>query len=290
MIKANYGVDIRLRDFLKDPAATVREMNQWVEDKTAGRITDIVALKDVLPERRDEIKPGLILLNAIYFKCLWAVQFNRRTTRDEDFTLLDGTRVKTRMMQKTSGDYEYMEEDTFQALEMKYKGGHFSMVVFLPRKTDGLRDLEESLSPEKLSAWLSRLSKRTDGVQVTFPRFKMESALELIPALNVLGMTTAFGWNQDPRETFSELVEKTNENAVPRTVFISEILQKAWIEATEKGTEAAAATKFPLKFGFSGMPPQPVIFKADHPFLFMIIHKQSKCILFMGRVTNPKMN
>lgn len=283
-IDTNYAVKIREADFLKDPAGIVGEMNDWVKGKTRGRITDIVTLKDV---RKDgSVEPGLILLDAIYFKCFWADRFKKARTKDKDFTLLDGSRVKTPMMHNLSEDYGYMEEATFQGLEMPYRGLHVAMVVFLPREVDGLEEFEKSLTPEKLTEWLGKLSKQSGSVDVEFPRFKMSSTLNLVDPLKAIGMQTAFDKNAKPLDLFSAIEEKRRADAPDFPLFIKDILQKAWIDVNEEGTEAAAATK--VVFGrITGARPSPRVFRADHPFMFLIYHKESGCILFMGRVTKP---
>jgi serine protease inhibitor len=286
-LKDNYDVDIKVADFIKAPDDMVTEMNEWVEKKTAGRITDIVTLEDVRPDKKAQTDPGFILLNAVYFKCLWEEQFKTERTKKETFYLLDGSRFKTPMMHHFSKYYKYMEEPAFQALEMSYKGSNVSMVVFLPKKKDGLEEFEKSLTSEKLANWLGKITRHRDGVVVTFPKFTMESELKLVSPLKAIGMETAFNSEAKPSDLFSGMVVKKEPDSRERTLFVKEVFQEAWIEVNEKGTEAAAATKMTVQYD-TGAPPPPKIFRADHPFMFLIIDKMSNCILFMGRVTKPE--
>jgi serpin B len=68
-------------------------------------------------------------------------------------------------------------------------------------------------------------------------------------------------------------------------LFISDVLHQAFVDVTEEGTEAAAATIMAMTLG--SMPEPPIVFRADHPFLFVIRENSTGSILFMGRVQNP---
>jgi len=66
------------------------------------------------------------------------------------------------------------------------------------------------------------------------------------------------------------------------------VIHQSFIEVNEEGTEAAAATAVVMNKGGGGSPaPKPIEFKADHPFIFFIQHKNTGQILFMGKVENP---
>jgi serpin B len=176
------------------------------------------------------------------------------------------------MMNQTA-EFNYMETDDFQCLELPYVNDELSMIVLLPRKADGLSGLEEKLVPEKFSGWLSELGKRK--VTVYMPKFKMTSQFGLADVLRSMGMTDAFTDKAD----FSGMNGK-------RDLFISAVVHKAYVDVYEEGTEAAAATG--VVVGLTAvMPSQIPVFRANHPFLFLIRDNKTGSILFIGRVMNP---
>jgi len=267
LTRTHYGAGLNEVDFARAADAARKTINAWVEKQTRDKI-------------RDLIKPGvlgsltrLVLTNAIYFKGDWASQFKERSTRDEPFTMLDGKQVHVPIMNQTT-EFRYMETDSFQALEMPYVGEELSIVVFLPRKTDGLPAFEQSLSADNLTTWLSRLRKRK--VLVGFPRFKMTSSFELADVLKAMGMATAFTGAAD----FSGMTGG-------KDLHISNVIHKAFVEVNEEGTEAAAATAVVMRLTAALPEPTPS-FRADHPFLFLIRDNKTHSILFLGRVLNPK--
>jgi serpin B len=172
-----------------------------------------------------------------------------------------------------SDTFGYVKGEGVQVLEMPYKGDALSMVVLLPEKADGLGDLEKSLSAEKIDGWLKAL--RQEKVEVYLPRFQMTVRFELSRTLAEMGMPLAFSRGAD----FSGM-DGTKD------LFISNVIHKAFVDVNEKGTEAAAATAVVMTLG--AMPEPPPVFRADHPFLFLIRDKKSGSILFMGRLVNPK--
>ena len=166
-----------------------------------------------------------------------------------------------------------METKSFQGLELPYVDDELSMIILLPKETDGLDEFEKTLTVENLSKWLSRLYKRE--VIVSVPKFKMTSQFSLASVLKSMGMTDAFSSNAN----FSGINGK-------RDLFISAVIHKAYIDVNEEGTEAAAATAVTIRLTSIG-PSQTPIFRADHPFLFLIRDNHSGSILFIGRVMNP---
>ena len=148
------------------------------------------------------------------------------------------------------------------------------MVVLLPKEPAGIGPLEKSLTAENLAKWLGAIRKRE--VIVSIPKFKMTSKFGLNDMLRSLGMTDAFSDNAD----FTGMTSR-------RELFISAVIHQAYVDVNEEGTEAAAATGVTMKVLSAG-PNQTPVFRADHPFLFLIRDKTSGSILFLGRVMNPK--
>ncbi len=172
-------------------------------------------------------------------------------------------------------EVKYMENAEFQAVELPYGGAELSMAVLLPRKVDGCGKLEGLLTPELLSKSLSQMKKQR--VQIFLPRFKLESRFKLNDVLKKMGMADAFNAHAD----FSG-IDGTKD------LFISGVFHKAWGEVNEEGTEAAAATAVTVELkGIAAPSPAVPVFRADHPFIFLIRDTRSGSLLFIGRMADP---
>ena len=269
LTKKNYGAGFKEVDFANpgQREEARKRINKWVEKKTKKKIKDL-------------IQPGifnnltrLVLTNAIYFKGDWAIEFDKDKTIDATFTISADKLVTVPMMHHEDR-FKYAETPDLQILELPYKKQELSMIIFLPAKIDGLAELEKSLTFKNINEWLGKLRKRK--VIVLLPRFKMTTGpLELKDILKSMGMKDAF--SLPPIADFSGMTGK-------KDLFISNVLHKAFVAVDEKGTEAAAATAVVMMKG--GIDYQPV-FRADHPFVFLIKDNRSGSILFVGRVVNP---
>jgi serpin B len=174
-----------------------------------------------------------------------------------------------------TGRFRYLDGGPFQALELPYKGDSLAMVIFLPREADGLAGFEATLTVEKLEASLAKLSPRR--VEVGFPKFELSGQFSLETTLGELGMPSAF---RPDRADFSGMTDQ-------RGIAISAVVHKAFVEVEERGTEAAAATGVVIVRAEAIVPP-PVVFRADHPFLFLICDVRTGSILFLGRLVRPE--
>jgi serpin B len=267
--RRDYGAGLVEVDFATDPELARRTINEWVEQQTRNKIKEL-------------FKPGtldgstrLALTNAIYFKGDWEAPFMKNVTRDQDFHLTAADKIKVPMMYR-SASYRYGDNETCQALEMPYKGNDLSMLVLLPRKVDGLPELEKLLSASRLKDWLGKL--RSEKVDVSLPRFTTTREYQLNDALAAIGMSSAFD---------KDRADFTGMNGSGPRLFLSVVVHKAYVDVNEQGTEAAAATgaAFPLA---AARPAKRQTFRADHPFLFLIRDIRSGSILFLGRVSNPQ--
>jgi serpin B len=267
LLAENYGAGLRRVDFLSVAQAR-RTINSWVEEQTGGKIKDLLQPPVPGPDT------SLVLTNAIYFKGDWTSPFPKGATKDEMFTVTEDKGVPVPMMHRT-GRLGYLDGGDFQALELPYAGDDLAMIVLLPKKADGLAEFEQSLTTERLSAWLARL--RPHRVDVALPRFKVESRFELEKVLPEMGMPLAL----TPSADFSGMNGK-------RDLFISAVIHKAFADVNEEGTEAAAATAVVITRAMAAAPEPAVVFRADHPFAFLIRHNRSGSLLFLGRVVNPR--
>jgi len=269
LIKTNYDGQLNEVDFVRATETARKTINTWVEKKTNDKIKNLIQ-KGVL-----DSMTRLVLTNAIYFKGNWARQFKKDRTKEAPFTLADDRKVDVAMMNQTA-PFRYMETEDFQGLELPYVDDELSMIILLPKEFNGLDEFEKTLTVENLSKWLGELHKLE--VIVSVPRFKMTSQFGLASVLESMGMIDAFSPNAD----FSGMNGK-------KDLFISAVIHKAYVDVNEEGTEAAAATAVTMKLTSVG-PAEIPVFRADHPFLFLIQEKQAGSILFIGRVTDPTKN
>lgn len=265
LTKQYYGVLITPVDYRNAEAAR-QIINSWVEEKTEHKIKDL-------------IQPGmlntltrLVLVNAIYFKGDWASQFDRTLTRNAPFWVAPDEQVKVLMMTQKH-EFRYGESNGLQILELPYNGGDLSMIVLLPTKADGLAKLEESMTLENLYIWTRNLWETE--VEVFLPRFEMTFPFRLDNTLISMGMVDAFSGKAD----FSGMDGS-------KELYIGAVLHKAFVAVNEEGTEAAAATAVVMAKGL-GSHPSPPVFRADHPFVFLVCENSTWSILFLGRVVNP---
>jgi serpin B len=266
ILRNMYASEIFLVDFQRETENARLTINKWVEQKTQDKIKDLLSPGSINPLVR------LILVNAIYFKGKWYSEFDKNLTKEDDFFLPDGEKVKVNMMTKKE-TCKYAENDELQVLELEYKTSNISMVLFLPRQRNGLSMLESKLNMETMQSLLN--SMRMKEIKVFLPRFTFTSQFSLSSVLKTIGMQDAF----DPMKADFTGISKSDK------LFIFDVLHKAFVEVNEEGTEAAAATG--VIVGITCVPAEPVVFRADHPFLFAIRERTAGSILFIGRVYNP---
>jgi serpin B len=267
LVRECYGVTIEALDF--GDAERAREtINAWVEENTEGKITDLIG-----PGVLDALT-RLVLTNAIYFKGNWAKRFDQGDTTEEMFWTSRTEHTSAAMMTQVDRFGYSAREPGLQILELPYAGNQLSMIVLLPKQVDGISDLENALTEENLGRWTSHLSQRE--VAVHLPRFTVRSQFGLEGVLQSLGMENAFG-----DADFSGM-DGT------KALYISAVIHQAFVDVNEEGTEAAAATA--VVMAVRSIPEPPPVFRADHPFIFVIRENRTGSILFLGRVSNPCSN
>ncbi len=266
--KDEYQANINQTDFKTKAEAARAEINHWVTQQTKDKI------RDILPPGSIDASTRLVLANAIYFKGLWAEPYDKAATSPQTFHRSANSLARVPLMHHFD-NVRYMEESDFQAVELPYKGGELSMVVFLPRQIEGCGALENRLTPILISRSLGRM--RNQRVEIFLPRFKLESSFNLSATLARMGMSSAFG----PQADFSG-IDGT------RLLYISGVFHKAWGEVNEEGTEAAASTIVVMRpSAIMKPPPPPPVFRADRPVIFFIRDTRSGSILFLGRFAGP---
>ena len=266
-VKESYGAGLEHVNFARETEAARQVINAWVEKKTKDKIKELILQGQVTPVTR------LVLVNAVYFKGDWKVPFKEDRTKDAPFHTSADQDVTVPLMHQTE-HFGYMSNGDLQVLELPYAGEALSMVVLLPREAGGLGAFEKTLTPENLGKWLK--SVRRKEVEVHLPRFTMTIRYELAKTLAAMGMPLAF---DAMKADFSGMT-------TAERLCISEVIHKAFVDVNEKGTEAAAATAVIME-GIKAVPAPPPVFRADHPFLFLIRDGKTGSILFMGRVADP---
>lgn len=254
-----YDAYVSKTDF-SDSEAAVKEINQWCSDHTGGMI----------PKVLERVSTDMLcyLFNALYFKSEWRFMFDKSATSEETFTGIDGRTGKVQMMKQTEY-YQYAENGIFQAINLPYGNGAFSMMVFLPKSGYGIPDVIEGL---KKADWNSfRLGMRMSEVDLWLPRFETKFGIKLNDILSAMGMSRAF---EAGRADFSAMS--------PNALCLSFVRQDAAIKVDEEGSEAAAVSSGGV-FVTSPGPNPHAVFHADHPFLYLITENSTGAVLFAGR-------
>ncbi len=264
LCKEYFDALVRAMNFGDRNAAKI--INGWVYDNTNGKIEEVV---------EDPMDPLILMLliNAIYFKGTWTYQFDEESTKDDLFTLPDGTKTPCRMMEQR-GYYKYFSNDDFQAVDLPYGDGGFSMTVFLPNPKVDIDSLIAQFTPENLSYWLGCFS--SDSGDIFIPKFKLEYGLGLNQVLKSMGMGIAFSGLAD----FTKMYKGGG-------VWIDTVIHKTFVEVNEEGTEAAAVTVV-IMIEIAAEP-SGFHMRVDRPFIFLIRENVSQTILFIGKIVEPRL-
>lgn len=260
-----YQAEVSGLDFSKT-TETLNKVNGWVNTKTKGKIDKII--EQVNPE------DVMYLLNAIYFNGEWKYSFDTKATADRQFTKEDKKTVQVPTM-TIEKPFNYYSHQKFELLEMPYGSGKYSMLIFLPENGKKTDDVISLLTAENVDDWISKMSEQKK--EVFLPKFEFKFDDSLKDELAALGMTDAFN---DAKANLSGISDAAK-------LVISEVKHKSYIKVDERGTEAAAVTG--ITVGVTSVGPDNS-FRADHPFIFAIREKDTKAILFIGKVMDPKQN
>jgi len=261
-----YGAGVKGVNFKKNYKSIRKDINEWVENKTQEKITDLIKKNMLDPMTR------MVLVNAIYFNGKWEFPFKEEDTYEDVFYIYSKCETKVDFMQRQVS-LKYFEDDLAQVVEIPYSGKSLSMMVVLPKEKYGMEQLEDHLDENLYHSY--QKSMRTKKVKLTLPKFKITDDFELNKPLKNLGMESAFGKNAD----FSGMTGD-------KDLYISNVVHKSFVEVNEEGTEAAAATGVVMRKTSVNLDKKE--FKADHPFVFFIKDNEHDTILFMGRIMNPE--
>jgi serpin B len=271
----NYSSRGQLVDF-HDSDRACRTINDWVQEQTAGRIQEVI--------RPDEIEANdrFVLASSVSFLGQWEHPFSPSQTREGPFHVSPDRRVSVPMMAQ-EGEFGYYSSgkgngagEALQVVVLPFEGETMQFVVLLPRKGGDLAELEKTLTDEKLVRWIGRAKSRE--VRLMLPRFKIHTRrLPLIDSLKALGMRKAFEKGPSRFPGISSTVP----------LRLNRVIQDAVVVVNEKGAEGATVVYGKGRDKDKAPDHEPVEFRADRPFLFLIRHADSGTILFLGRVTDP---
>lgn len=265
-LKRNFEATAHTLNFSEQPNEARAIINSTIADDTKGHIDNLLPLGSINSSTQ------LVLTNAIYFKGKWELSIDPKNTKMRDFYPSDGstTQCSTMFVHDTFGIYH---GDGYDALQMDYQGRELSMLIVLPHEGTPLADIETRLSPTMYQATLDGMSA-DDKVKVYLPKFKISTSLALKPTLCSMGMPLAFSSGAD----FSGI----NKNS---DLMIDNVYHKAFIEVSEEGTTASAATAAVMVRKTAVM--RDKVFRANRPFIFILKDNPSGTILFMGKVERP---
>ena len=268
-LEQHYGAKPVSLSFVEQPDKSRQEINGWVSDQTNSKI------KDLLPSGSVSSDTRVVLVNALYFKGDWATKFDPKRTTESDFFVDSKTKVRVQMMRQKAkfGLKTIQELDNATALRMPYKGETLDMIIILPNEKSSLNAVEEKMKTVDMTLALSEFFDG-ENVRTTIPKFKVESTLELNEPMKRIGVNDVFDIGSADLSGISGT----------KDLYVSLIVQKAFIEVNEEGAEAAAATGAVMMMRSMVIEPE---FKCNRPFYYMIRERSSGLVLFSGRIINP---
>lgn len=256
----NYSAMVSQLDF-SDPSA-VDQINAWCNQTTEGLIPSIL----------DEVNPTatVYLLNSLYFKARWKSEFAPEKTQEGDFSALSGKMVKADFMQ-TQRMAAYVENEWFTSTSLSYLNDSYVMRLILPQPEISIDQVLQALSESDENLWKNTILAE---INLKMPRFTLENKMNLIPALQALGMKKAFT-NEADFSSMSDIA-----------TYISLVQQATRLKVDEEGSEGAAVTVIEGDL-MSPLPEEKVDFFLDRPFLFQILEPATGTVLFIGQVGSP---
>ena len=241
------------------------KINHSIETTTNGMIKNVIQPSIINPSS------FLILINTIYFKASWLHKFNVRETTKMKF---HKTPEMVDVMHQIN-DFNYFENSSIQMIELPYDEKDYVMGIILPKKYLEEENLAYSInnvpiiSEPQLNEFIN--NTQLQKIDLYLPKFTHRKRIELPAILKKMGLTNIF----DRRLAELDIISKE--------IYVSNIIHEAVVIVDEIGTEAAATTVVVMeKKLMLTRPVKPILFKADHAFVFYIRYVPSNLILFFG--------
>jgi len=260
---------VQEEDFKSQLEQARQQINKYISDKTQNKIPELF--------KRDALKQDtqIVLANAVYMKAAWQRAFSKQQTKQGKFYRRGQQQDPQDVpFMQAEGEYRHSQDDKLQVVQLNYEKAQLSMYVLLPKQRDGLKDLEQRLTGDRLREIQRNLQNRK--VQIQLPRFSTRSPQDLTKALSKMGLSNLFTSQAD----LSRLSDQKLK--------VSEIIHEAYINVDENGTEAAAATGVAIEKTNAIINEDPAQFIADHPFLYTIVHNPTGAVIFIGKVNEIK--
>ncbi|ERE73764.1 serpin B7-like protein [Cricetulus griseus] len=275
-----YNARVERVDFTNDIEETRYKINKWIENETHGKKPKEQQhrfhknfkgkIKKVLGGSSLSSSAVMVLVNAVYFKGKWKSAFTKSDTLNCRFRSPTCSDKAVAMMhQERKFNLSTIQDPPMQVLELQYHGD-ISMYIMLPE--NDISQIENKLNFRNLMNWTSRRKMKSQYVDVFLPQFKIEKNYEMRHHLKSLGL----------QDIFDESRADLSGMASGGRLYVSKLMHKSFIEVTEEGTEATAATENNI---VEKQLPESTVFRADHPFLFVI--RKNGIILFTGKVSCP---
>jgi serpin B len=277
LLEAKYGAAAGIVDFASQPEDARTAINAWVGEHTADKIPELLKSGTITPLTR------LVLTNAIYMKAPWATPFEKSATRPEAFQLSGGDKAEVPFMHASgkmvagtvgSGD------TAATVCEIPYAGGRLAMVLLVPARVDGLPAVLTAMKGDWRASWNAAGpgTVRMRPVTLALPKWTARKPLSLNAALKSLGMKRAFVAGEADLSGMDG----------GRDLFVSDVVHEGFVEVSEEGTEAAAATGVVVATRAAVIPEEPLAVKADRPFAWAVVERGTGAVLFAGTVTDPR--
>jgi len=276
LLDAKYGARAGSLDFVGATEAARQEINGWVSDHTAKKIDELLKPGVLSPLTR------LVLTNAVYMKAAWATPFEKAATAPEPFTLTPGTTATVPFMHRAARLAAGNVGEGGKAAtvcEIPYAGGQLAMLLIVPDAVDGLAAVLGGLDGKSVAGWQQAGTLRPRQVNLAMPKWTARKPLSLNAALASMGMKKAFA---------AGVADFSGIDGT-RDLFVSAVVHEGFVDVSEEGTEAAAATGVVIGVR-SALPPQeePLEVRADRPFAWAVVHQGTGAVLFAGVVTDPR--
>ena len=277
ILASKYNADLKIDSF-----ENAKNINNWVKENTFGKITEVLNDKYI----QDNKDLAMLLINAVALDMEWKVEFEGSYT--DQFKVEDGKKVNVDMMYKKTDSqdiyYNINKETTSLKMDFKdYNGTQLEFIAIMPNE-EKLSDYIKNLSTVELNKTIQNMTSAKDtknGIEIRIPKFSIEYETKLKENLEKLGIKTAFDkYNAD----FTNIMKLPNKNC---NLYVNDILHKATIKFTEKGSEAAAVTTVDVQMMGNVMGNEPEVIAFDKPFMYVIRDKNNGEIFFMGTVYNP---
>jgi serpin B len=259
VLATSYGAAPVTLDISGDPEAARRTVNAWVAEATEDKVEELFARGTMEADTR------LVLANAVHLDAQWMFPFDPAHTTDAPFQLGDGSTVEVPTMRYD----DYLPSGRgrgWTAVRLPYGGGKLSMTVIVP---EDLSAFEQRLDADLLDEVDGAI--KDGGIHLSLPRFSARRKVSLAETLDGMGMPTAFGSSAD----FSGMTGADD-------LTLGAVEHEAVIEVDEDGTRAAAASGAVMR-GSHG----PTV-DVDRPFLFVVRDEDTRAVLFLGRVLDPR--